>query len=659
MGGIGKVDAALGSGILLRMKRYSFFLMALGLSVMGSLGSLGFLGSIAMAQTLPPIQFSAESTLPPVSLDVGLDVGLDLDTFAQQACKALPQSETFAQQATRVLVDTANRQAGQKQYLSAICQYRLAVNRLPAETVLSNNLSVLYYNYAVQLQEGATTEEAFVQARQWFALSQRGQEGKPSYRTAQQGIAATYYDQAQTLRQQYSYANQSVDWPKVRALLNQAKEADPLQGMYLDSLTNSFVAEGIDFVKAGDMATGLPLIEHAHQLQPNSVSIQTTLAHVYLRQAQETPQSEQRQMLMDKAFAVSNNSPDVVAMARQMEEGHRVRSADTAESDANNMALSMPMNEQLATLEVALGLSEEGAGVKPSANLTDRLKAVEHHVYGKTQKGPLNERVATVYRQILGRGQTFRSSVPNLVQQSIQTTEGTYLTQVFQATEGRVIRWAKFPLDVAIDAPEEGLESYLSRQGVDLTSMQIQHALQEGFNRWVGATGEFVSLNWVLTPEEADVVIEFKPSVNDRFSQANYVVLKDFTVPKRSKLQRALGVASMFAPGAYGLAPQALAAGMQYRQYQHIKSLKDESMIQVGLDRLTGVPTDVALTQLANTAAYELGHVLGIKGNSDNPADLMHPSTVIETVPKQLSAADLATFKALYERPANIVLNLD
>lgn len=576
------------------------------------------------------------------------------DTMAQERCDGLSQASGFASQTTRILVDSANRQAEQKNYLPAICQYRLAVKRLPAEMTLANNLSVLYYNYAIQLQEGAATVETFAQSRQWLLLSQLGQEGKASYRTAQQAIAATYYDQAQTLRQHYSYNQQPVDWLTVRALLQQAKEADPIQAAYGDSLANSYVAEGIDLVKAGDIANGLPLVEKAHQLQPDSVSIQTSLAHVYLRQAQDTPQADQRKIWIDKAMAVSQNSPDVVEMARQMEEGHRVRSSDTDGSGHDAGYVAMPITEQIAALEVALGLPDNRSRSIPS-----RLKVIEKQVYGKVQKGALNQRVETAYGQILGRGQTFRSSAPDLIQQTIQTSEGTYLSQVFKATGGRVIRWAKFPLDVAINAPEEGLEQYLSTQGLDLTNVQVQHALQDGFNRWIGATGEFVSVNWVLSTDNADVVIEFKPSVDDRFAQAGYVVLEDFVVPKRSKLQRALGVASMFAPGAYGLAPQAVAAGIQYRQYQHIKSLKDESTIPLSLDRLQGVPSHIALTRLANMAAYELGHVLGIKANSPNPADLMHPSTVIDTLPRQLSAADLATFKALYERPANIVLNLD
>lgn len=608
-----------------------------------------FHNTFALAESLPPLlpESPAEGeTLPAKSLPI-LSVK-SANAFANGQCA---QSNVQYPADTHQLVNAANGAANQKHYLQAVCQYREATKRLPQQPSLRSNLSVLYYNHALTLQETAHSADDFHQVRLWLTLSESEQTGGAAT-TAQQALANTYFDEAMNLRQQAQQPNQLPNWQTIRQLLAEAQHRDPVQPHYQEALANTYVSEGIDLIKAGQLQTGIPLLEKGQAMAPNSESIRMSLANAYLRQAQQSSDTETRRQWIDKALTVSNNDPDIERVAHEMSQGARVRSADADSDDHSNTTsrYDLPLAQQIAQLEVALGLPQPD-----DETLPQRIKTIEHQVYGKTQKGTLQKRTASAYQQILGRGQTYKNSAPELIQQTIPTAQGTYLDDVFAATNGRVMRWGRFPLKVYWDFPEEGL----TNTGLDLTTGQIKQAIEDGMNRWVAATGEFVSIQWVEEEDDADLSIHWVDHYVDRYSDPGHTVLDEYQIPTRSKLQKAVGIASMVTPGMYGLAPRAIMTGMQYHDYRQLKALRDESDIHVGASPLHHVPPQVALIRLGNLAAYEFGHTLGIKGNSSNPADLMHPATLVSDTPKAISEADVATFRALYERPANIVLNID
>src|SRR5690606_34933191 len=159
--------------------------------------------------------------------------------------------------------------------------------------------------------------------------------------------------------------------------------------------------------------------------------------------------------------------------------------------------------------------------------------------------------------------------MPNLIQAGFQNARDTYIEQIFEYTGGRVARWGRFPLKVSIESPEDNpayKEAY-------------REAVVEGLNAWKNATNSLVSYTIVENPLAA----------------ANNPI-KDFEMPSKTtgKVASALNVASMFAPGYFGLAPQAVAAGLQYKQARKIQTLVDESVIVLGLDPVKDLPEEQA-----------------------------------------------------------------
>jgi predicted Zn-dependent protease len=116
-------------------------------------------------------------------------------------------------------------------------------------------------------------------------------------------------------------------------------------------------------------------------------------------------------------------------------------------------------------------------------------------------------------------------------------------------------------------------------------------------------------------------------------------------------------LASMFTPGYYGLAPQAVNAMMQYQQAKKLDVLREESEIKQGLSPTRDLTPDAAKLLVQNMAAKEFGHALGLKANSPIQGDLLYPELKSDT-PQLPSQRDLETLRQLYNRPPNIILNV-
>ena len=170
---------------------------------------------------------------------------------------------------------------------------------------------------------------------------------------------------------------------------------------------------------------------------------------------------------------------------------------------------------------------------------------------------------------------------------------------------GPLLHWARMPVRVRF-AP-----------GGAATPERVQ-AARAGFNEWALMTLDVIRCQVVDDPQKADLVVRFDPAA---------------FVPGH--------------PGAVG-----------HTELTHADSV----LVAADMTLATGGAAAADLTQ---TAAHEFGHALGINGHSDDPADMMYPSTTrlilpdgtaLPAPPRLVTTRDLNTlwlcYPALRPRPA-------
>lgn len=556
----------------------------------------------------------------------------------------------YAEQDFQTLLDEANQHANLEQYEAAIAGYESLLQQRPDLPELKNNLSVLYFNQAMTLQN----HKQYQQAEDYF---KKAQQLTPQEQTVNRALAANYYYQAMELKN-----NHSNDYQTMRQLMTTAIDIDPNEAAFKTGLAVIIHRQGIEALnqKPPDYQQAENYLTEALGLEPNHPTLKHTLAQTYLTLANQQTDKAAKQQYVDKALALEN-SETIQQQAQQVLSGSVTFKESAALAATNGISTqSQPMSvaQKLAALEKSLNMPV-GEDTKEeeiaSATLLDRMDTVEKQIYGKKQKGSLTQRADNAYYALFGSGQNYKNSTPNLIQASIATTEGTYLDRIFQYTDGRVVRWNRFPVRVYIETPEP--------EDNDIKLYQAKHLelVKQGLNSWRQATNNFVSYTVVKNPKAADIFISFSDELyENRYADKENVdsnELQTYEPPKNSKVAQAVRMAGMFAPGLFSLAPQAVAAGIQYREYQKLQTIIDESKIELGLGSLENLETDAADNVLVNMAAQAFGHALGIKGTSKNQEDLMYPQLISDYVVTP-SEQDVKTLMNLYQRPANIVLNV-
>ncbi|MBK8189262.1 MAG: matrixin family metalloprotease [Vampirovibrionales bacterium] len=550
-----------------------------------------------------------------------------------------------AAETLQALVNRANTAANANQTETAIALYEQVVAKAPHDEKLRHNLAVLYFNLGMARQQDKRYTEA-------NALFDKSRALTPDEDAPQKAKAASFYYQAAALRDA-----PQPDLAQIRALIQQAIALDPSETAYPRLLASALHREAMTRAQDERYAEAIPLWEEAHRLDPQADVIQKSLANGYLGLARLTVDDPgKREEALAKARA-TDSSPEISEKAAKIAAGKPESdselSAIVGAPKTRGATLTAPvgseswsLSQRLAALEKTLALP-----IAAEAPLASRLEKVETALYGKPQKGPVNTRIDRAFVNALGGGQTFSASLPDLVQPTIQNTAGTYLDEIFRTTDGRVVRWGRFPLKISIEAPKDNA----------LYTPAFEQAILDGLSVWKTATHGFVSFIRVANADAADIRISWEDVYHDRFSDPKFLddnPIKRYEPPKASRAAQMINMASMFAPGYFALAPQAVAAGIQYREMRKLQAIADESRIVLGLKPVEGLSPEAAALRIRNLAAYEFGHALGLKGVSPDAADLMHTAPLTTETPVTPSTRDVATLRELYARPANIVLNL-
>lgn len=547
------------------------------------------------------------------------------------------------------MVNRANVAAEKQDYPTAISLYEQVNKKAPGEATLKKNLAILYANYGVGLHEQKKDTEAITYLDKGLALTSPGSR---EYQNIREAKASIYFAQAIALKDNTQNPTPQ-DFDQMKVLLGKAMAISPQEVAFKKATAGVYGDEAFQFAQQEKFNDARKSLEAALNYDPQSKTLKQSLANVYLGLAKQNP--DQRQAWIDKAIA-TDNSQSVQQLSQKLLQAG-ISTSGSASGFGNNQpneaqAAAPKDMSQLSVAQMVADM-ESQLQVHPDkgATITDRLDVLEKQVLGKPQTGALATRTKTLYTNLMGSysGTTVGQSNSNLTQAPVSNTDNTYLADIFKVTDGKVIRWGKFPLRVYFDQPKNN----------PLYKPEYKQAVLDGFTTWKTQTNGFVSYVEVKNQAGADIIVTWANQYIDRFAKPENTpaMYKNFVPPKRGKLMTAVQMASMFTPGYFSIAPQAVNAAMQYQMNKKLQVIQDESKISIGLTPTEHLAPDAAKLLVQNMAAKEFGHALGLKGNSSQSGDLLYPE-LRSDVAQQPTMRDIATLKEIYERPPNILLNV-
>jgi predicted Zn-dependent protease/tetratricopeptide (TPR) repeat protein len=559
------------------------------------------------------------------------------------------------------LIDRANQAVAKQDNLEAISLYEQAVQKSPNDKALKKNLAVLYANYGVTLQEKRDYDAAIQNYDKALSLAPVDSQDARNILDAKAGAL---YSEAMDMRD--LNGSQTAAGPasgqinaRMQDLLEQAIALKPEEPAFKKGLATMYLDQAYNLATAEKYAEAAPLLEQAMAIDNQSPAIKQSLANVYLGLARND--ELHRKEWIDKALAVDNSDsvkqaanillapPIVIQQTKSRTSAVRQKKSFATppgeiKSRAPRDLAKLSVVDMLKDMENQLGLDSA-----KKATLEDRLEVVEKQVMGGVKTGPVAVRAKEAYVALMGSTDGVSANSLEVVQAPLMTSEDSYLDQIFKVTDGKVVRWGKFPLRVYVEAPKD----------TALFKPEYKEAALRGLNIWKDKTSGFANYVEVKNPQAADITITWTDQYVDRFADLakSPDVYKNFVPPKRTPFMQVLQVASMLTPGYFSLAPQALGAAVQYKQNKKLEVIRDESAIKLGLAPTKDLSPEAAQTLIQNMAAKEFGHALGLKGSSTQQGDLLYPELKSDVV--QLpSPRDLETLRELYDRPANIVLNV-
>jgi tetratricopeptide (TPR) repeat protein/predicted Zn-dependent protease len=557
---------------------------------------------------------------------------------------------TASAETLEALVNRANTAAETQDYVTAIPLYEQALHQVsPKDSTtrhtLTKNLAVLYTNYGVSLQEQKQYDKALQYMDKGLTLVTPGSREAESIQSAK---ASVVFSQAMDLKDSAD-THTDAEYDRMRSLLEQAMALNPTEPVFKKGMAGVYQQQAYQLATQEQFAEARPLLEKALSYDPQNKAAKESLANVYLGLAKTDP--DHRKDWMDKAQATDDSPKIQQLVARIQAQGSATDSGSFGASPSGGQVSAPADLSKLSVVDMVRDMEAQLQLTPPkNATLQERVDTLEKQVLGKTQNGALATRTKAVYIALMGSyNGVVSESNPNLVQAPVNPSQNTYLEDIFKVTDGKVIRWGKFPLRVYFDTPKDN----------PLFKPEYKQAALQGFTMWKDKTNGFINFVEIKNPQAADIQVSWADQYVDRFADPAHVpaLYKDYSPPKRNPLVTVVQMASMFTPGYFSLVPQAAASAMQYKQYKKLEVLQNESKITLGLAPIKDLPPDAAKLLMQNMAAKEFGHALGLKGSSPTEGDLLYPA-LRSDVAQAPSARDLATLRELYNRPPNIILNV-
>lgn len=189
----------------------------------------------------------------------------------------------------------------------------------------------------------------------------------------------------------------------------------------------------------------------------------------------------------------------------------------------------------------------------------------------------------------------------SLIRQAIITKDATVLPDEFAnykdnylsyvlSNDGQIMKWAAFPINVYIEPKKQ------------------KPLVQKAFETWQEGSNKLVSFNFVNTPNDAQITVDFKNKLETTSTKESYI------------------------------------AGYSKPYYQGNNIVKSEIHI-LAIDPDT--KKDLEDNFITFSALHEIGHSLGFKGHSPNQNDVMFASASVSRL--ALTQRDLNTLYVFYK----------
>lgn len=255
--------------------------------------------------------------------------------------------------------------------------------------------------------------------------------------------------------------------------------------------------------------------------------------------------------------------------------------------------------------------------------LKERLERAEIEAFGAVQEGGLAPRTQALYQSLVVKNDPNqlqspvlqKGQAPALVhfKGGLPPAEAHYLDTILKATDGRVIRWQRFPLRLYVEHPDK---KRLKDLGVVWNPAYEAAALDAvvAWQKALGDLGQFtqvkragladIVLGWA-EPDHTAEVIQEAAKHPDKYN-GDLTTLK---APTRTPLVTALNIASGLTPGLFRLIPTAAAAGIAYRQNKLLEAVEAESQLAIPLPVLPANAQVMASMPATEPQAAEVASV--------------------------------------------------
>lgn len=571
---------------------------------------------------------------------VAVLLGLTLACSLLGPTLAAPQADAMT-----LTVQKANMLAEQGNYAAAIPLYEQAVAKLPANQQLKKNLAVIYTNRAIELQQAQKFDEA-------EALLKKADNLLPGDHQIQRARAGNAYSRMQQL-----LAANSTDFATQHRLADQAIALDPAEKAFKSGKASVYMAEAQTLIDQEQLEAAIEKVKQAHSVAPDMEGATRSLVSLSLGVASRTEDKAKREQYLQQALAADPSAETqrkVEQLRKAMHPGLIGKLDKGREAAISAVApgrvVPQTLADMLSDIEKQLSLTGTGPDGKPLP-VAQRLEAAERQVYGKVGDGGMSLRAKQLYGDVFG-GVANGATEQNWTGFAQAHGGETYIEDVFHVTEGKVIRWARFPLRVYIDEPKK----------VEHFHPGYIKAVDAALAAWKRGSNGFVDFVPVKNKDASDIRILWADTAyEDRFDddsgakKTNYDALKP---PKPSPVSRVLQIASMVTPGYFSLLPQAANAAVNYTMLKQLQVIIDESTLTIGLKQTETMTPEQAQAWVQAVLTHEIGHALGIKGHSHHTEDLMAERPVSQKTPPGPTLRDLNTLREIYSRKADLVLNL-